>query len=275
MKRYITTFLALLTMAVSLLLLAQFELPVLAEAASGSAGSPVIRRVDISDDETQMFIYGENFCRNPVAKLSIIKLDIDSVQLRDPELIVADLPDNLDPAGHRLSVECGVDSRGNRLLGYVFIGSGGAVLGDAGPPGPRGSRGADGADWADGADRPTGVTGATGPTGLTGATGPAGPTGAQGPAGANGAKGDPGVSNWERLESGVITVADGTIGTATQDCTVGKKLLGGGCTSDNATGVAVWRRARPLDDDTWECTLLNVAGTSIDIRAHAICGTVQ
>ena len=68
-----TTLLILLTMAVSLPLVVQPELPAFVEAAAGPAGTPTIRKVDISNDGTQMLIYGRNSCRNLVVQLSTIK----------------------------------------------------------------------------------------------------------------------------------------------------------------------------------------------------------
>ncbi len=78
------------------------ELSALAEPTAGSAGEPIIRKVGISDDETQMLIYARNLCANPVVMLSTIELEVDICRLGSPQLIIADLPEHIDPAGYRL-----------------------------------------------------------------------------------------------------------------------------------------------------------------------------
>jgi hypothetical protein len=126
-----------------------------------------------------MFIYGRNFCPDPVVQLSTISLDVDSVDLSNPQRIVADLPNDLDPAGYRLSVDCSVDSRVKRpkarLFNSVFIGGDMVVAKSLQITGP------------------IGLTGLTGPTGSPGATGATGATG---------------VSLWERLPGLCNTIPD-------------------------------------------------------------------
>ncbi len=242
--------------AVSLLLLAQLAIPALAESSVASAGAPTIRKVDVTDDETQILIYGKNFCANPVVKLSTITLDIDSVDLGGPELIVADLPENpLVPAGYRLSVDCGVNNRGNGLLGYVFV-----SIGDIGPRGYPGASGADGKDGADGSD---GATGAPGTAGATGAVG---------------------VSQWERLKGACLTVPIGAITSTVVTCTVGKKLLGGGylkadsnaCNVDiGAAHTTTILSSGPTTDNAWRLSLFNQSGVVVFYSAYAICAVVD
>ncbi len=72
-----------------------------ATAVVAQVDAPIIRKADVSADETQLIISGRGFCLNPVVKLSTISLDVASVDLDSPQVIVANLPAHIDPAGYR------------------------------------------------------------------------------------------------------------------------------------------------------------------------------
>ncbi len=217
MHRYVTVVLTLLPVGIWL---GAFTSPLLAPPER----EVTIRKVDLSDDGTQVIIYGKNFCLNPVVRLSTIELEIDSVDLDSPESIVADLPDNIDTAGYRLTVECGVNSRGTGMTDQFDVG-GGEVTGASGPPGPPGLPGPRGPIGLTG---DTGPAGDTGPTGATGATGPTGATGSTGSTGATGATGPSGVPNIQQATSACTPVLFTAAAQATADCPAGTELTGGG-----------------------------------------------
>ena len=73
-----------LLLLIPLLLLAVAVAPT---SVVAQTGAPLIRKADVSDDETQLLIFGKNFCLNPVVKLSTIELEVVSVDLGGPEVI--------------------------------------------------------------------------------------------------------------------------------------------------------------------------------------------
>lgn len=210
----------------------------------------------LNDDETQFLIYGRGFCLNPVVKLSTIDLAIDSVDLNKPQVIVANLPDHIDPAGYRLSVDCEVNNRGARVPGNgrrdtsIFLGTAGGILHAVGTTGP------------------TGKKGLIGPTGATGATGPAG----------NGAAG---MSGHEFTQSACTSVLSGSQKTTTAQCPGGKKLLGGGVVLYTNLCAAVLNNHMPLTnlaihsgpttDSSMVSVLKNNTGAEVVYRVNILC----
>ncbi len=165
-------------------------------------------------------------------------------------------------------MDCGVNSRGNGMLGYVFVGGGGAVLGTQGPQGPRGFPGSDDADGMDGADGQDGAVGATGPMGPPGAPGPPGPVG---------------VSEYQRV-AGTCTAIPPTRANGVQaTCPAGTKALGGGvfwyddaaCTIPAIDLTLQVSSSGPTSDTLWDAGVLNNdRGVTLYAQARAICAIV-
>lgn len=162
---------------------------------------PIIRKVDLNNAETRLRIRGRYFCENPDVYISTMKMEVvrTEVQRGDdvPDLIVVEIPVDIDRAGYRLTVVCGGIGP-NKLLSdtrdEVFIGGGNKVLGGVGPQGPPGLIG------------PPGPQGPMGPMGPMGLQGPEGPQGPKGEKGDTGPMGPPGGSG-----GAASTVVYGTI----------------------------------------------------------------
>ena len=155
-----------------------------------------------------------------------------------------------------------------------------SASGQSGPAGPAGPQGAPGPAGAVGA---TGQPGATGPQGDPGPAGPAGP---QGPVGARGADGINGVSQLEIVTA--QNVGYEQYGATTQidaiaRCPVGKTVVGGGGSIDEAGGYA-WTNAPLLGDNGqplgWIVNYLirsDAAGRTgaVTVTAYAHCAVVK
>jgi hypothetical protein len=151
--------------------------------------------------------------------------------------------------------------------------------GDTGPQGPKGDTGAAGATGATGPQGPAGAQGPQGPAG------PQGPQGLQGPQGFIGPQGLPGVngvSGWERVigDSGTFAMANnlGTFVVAT--CPAGKKVLGGGHELLGGGIQVTVTMSAPYENGVsgWRVSFRNGTGTglnNVQVRAHAVCATVQ
>ena len=153
------------------------------------------------------------------------------------------------------------------------VGPAGAA-GPAGSPGPQGPTGATGAAGPQG---PPGPEGPAGPAGSAGPAGPAGPQGSAGAAGAEGAQGAPGpqgpagpagpvgpagVSGYERVQQFFIEfVAPGDVMHKSVSCPVGKKVLGGGYTVDNAPAgyVPAIMLSYAINDTAWRIDMKNTS----------------
>lgn len=123
------------------------------------------------------------------------------------------------------------------------------------PAGPQGAKGEQGE---------VGPRGAVGPKGERGPIGPVGPPGAQGPTG---------VSGWQSVISAGRSLAADTVGTQEARCPAGKKVLGGGASDTQATGMVV--SSAPTDDGTgWSSEVYNWGTGSTTIFAWAICAGV-
>ena len=136
------------------------------------------------------------------------------------------------------------------------------------PPRP----GAEGSAWQlfaeDGSVGPQGAVGATGPQGPTGATGATGPQGPAGPEGPQGLAG--GLSGWQTVDSGLITVParGGMVGLA--QCPAGKVPLGGGFSTGSPSLHIMQSEPR---NGGWFVYGVNLTESStLDFRAFAICG---
>jgi hypothetical protein len=112
----------------------------------------------------------------------------------------------------------------------------------------------------------------TGPTGAHGSTGARGATGATGPTGASG-----GFTGWQFVTN-TIVVHDQEwlpLGIA---CPAGKKVLGGGVTTNSivsGVGMRVAESGPALQADGWEAKVANEGGLGdVDVTIWAICATV-
>jgi len=149
--------------------------------------------------------------------------------------------------------------------------------GDIGPMGPAGPKGDPGPAGADG------LTGGTGPSGPKGDPGTPGAPGLSGSPGAPGAKGDPGVGLdrarvYERVA--LATVDAGLVISVAASCDAAVDLLvAGSCDqtlgSNSAPGILVESFAENVADTSkkidWRCTLKNVSGSMLQVRAHVYC----
>lgn len=118
-------------------------------------------------------------------------------------------------------------------------GTAGAV-GPQGAPGPTGAKGDVGAPGAQGETGPQGRPGPTGPSGPRGETGATGAEGQRGPIGPTGAEGPPGVSGYEVVTGSMqrlLAPGEETVLFAQAACPSGKKLLGGGQSTEGGTGL--------------------------------------
>jgi hypothetical protein len=132
----------------------------------------------------------------------------------------------------------------------------------AGPSGPQGEKGDPGAK-GDKGDR-----GERGPKGETGSRGPVGP---QGPAGQPGAAGPPGVSG-RQLRTATFDVPANSTRSGDVQCPAGKRALGGGVSTSNASHTSV-RQSGPAGGVTgWLATV----GSNVAVTAHVwvICADV-
>jgi hypothetical protein len=127
-------------------------------------------------------------------------------------------------------------------------------------PGPRGPEGAQGPAGAQGAQ------GNAGPQGTAGAQGNAGPTGAAGIAGTAG------ISNYQTVTSSLVTVPNGSSGSARANCPTGTNVLGGGGITDVSNSVDLQDSYNPSSTQ-WLVVYQNNSGSSADIFASAICAT--
>ena len=104
------------------------------------------------------------------------------------------------------------------------------VRGPTGSRGPTGAAGADGKDGKDGVDGKDGKDGAAGPTGPTGRAGNDGRPGSDGARGPTGPPGSPGaaggLTGYEIVDGGNVTVPPATIHEQFIACPAGKKALG-------------------------------------------------
>lgn len=83
------------------------------------------------------------------------------------------------------------------------------------------------------------------------------------------------VSGWERAST-VINILTGTNGSSFVDCAAGKKLLGGGVTTNSiGPGTATVEMSGPLSDTRWTATVHNSTGLTITVTISAICGYVS
>ncbi|MEW6473765.1 MAG: hypothetical protein AB1679_16050, partial [Actinomycetota bacterium] len=138
---------------------------------------------------------------------------------------------------------------------------------------------------------PQGNTGPAGPAGPQGETGPIGPPGPQGetgpvgPAGPAGLPGAPGVSGWEIVHSGPVTVPlNGSTKSIVARCPAGKKVFGGGYNSASVTGTdtatvtasfpvaGAVPNVDPRTTPGWLISARNATG-DIMLTAYAICAT--
>lgn len=239
--------------------------------------APIIRKVDVDVDDRHLLIFGRFFCPAPVVKLSTIKLEIASISLgNDPHLITAKIPEDLEPAGYRLRIECGPRPTANGemepAVAEVFVGGANELLGGRGPQGAPG---------------PIGPVGATGPAGPGGATGPQGPAGPPGATGATGAIGPPGADGvlGHQVSLGVcVSLPPGGFAVARATCSTNKVVMGGGarfyrdasCSSPAPAALSAatinLSESSPFSNDTWYVYVHNESsGTSLFVRAVATC----
>jgi len=127
-------------------------------------------------------------------------------------------------------------------------------------PGPRGPQGAQG------------VVGAQGAQGNAGPQGSAGPQGNAGPTGATGVAGTAGISNYQTVTSSLVTVPNGSSGSARANCPVGTNVLGGGGITDVSNNVDLEDSYDPTSTQ-WLVVYQNNSGSSADIFASATCVT--
>ena len=162
--------------------------------------------------------------------------------------------------------------------------------GPAGPAGPQGDTGAAGPQGPAGpqdrrasrASRPSRASGASGEakgdTGAAGPQGPAGPAGPAGPQGHTGAAGPAGVSGYVRVVGPEVTVTGLATLIADANCPAGKKALGGGVqttdATENPTAHGIFRDTAPLDDDTWRSVFSIPPGVNYSARSYVICASV-
>jgi hypothetical protein len=131
--------------------------------------------------------------------------------------------------------------------------------------------------FRDEAEVALGSVGTPGPAGPPGPTGPAGPMGPMGPAGPQGPQGSAGISGYEMLTIGsTVTMSANETNGATQFCTPGKKVLGGGCAGGDRN-VNLLHAAPTSAGTGFACRWHNSRTTQasdVEIRAYAICATV-
>ena len=157
--------------------------------------------------------------------------------------------------------------------------------GETGPSGATGPIGAQGESGATGVMGATGPAGGEGPIGSTGEIGPTGPsgsgetgaTGVEGPMGSTGPVGETGangISGWEKIV-GTLSSDDELQKTVTADCTLGKKVIGGGFLTESRSdsGEIAIALNGPIDDDTWQ-VVAGVDATSGGDESFAIQAVV-
>jgi len=128
-----------------------------------------------------------------------------------------------------------------------------------GPAGPAG---------ADGAVGPAGPEGPQGPVGPTGPAGPQGVPGMMGPAGPQGIAGQSGVAGLQVVGG----VAYGRTGSVL--CPVGKRVIGGGASTDNGYLTA----SGPISggtQDGWFAGVRPEFASGITLSMWAICATIS
>ncbi len=137
-----------------------------------------------------------------------------------------------------------------------------------------------GADVKDGSltkdDFSGSLAGPQGPQGPEGPAGPKGATGAQGPQGSQGAQGPQGPSGVSGIE--YVVVGNDIAGNSTEfwgaECPAGKKVLGGGVSS-NAPNLMTVRESAALDNGAgWWVGIHNGNGNLQTSYAWAVCMTV-
>jgi hypothetical protein len=147
--------------------------------------------------------------------------------------------------------------------------------GPTGPPGPTGPQGPKGDTGATGPQGPIGPTGPKGDTGATGATGPQGPIGPTGPKGDPGAPGANGVSGYQ-IVSASTPLPGGVAVIGVLPCPAGKKVVGGGWTSDapdTATDPIITKNAPSADGTAWTGTMVHSSGATVNVTLTAACIT--
>lgn len=245
------------------------SLPALARAQEGldRRAEMNIRRIAADRRAGTMTIFGRNFCLNPTVTLAAEPLEVlATIVGKGTDEITVVLPEGVQPAGYRLTVDCGVTARGAAISDSFDLGGGGAV-GDVGPRGPAGPQGETGPQG------PAGVQGPPGPIGLTGpqgAQGDPGPPGSIGPMGLQGPQGDPGPgTNFYRSTIVQMVDANTTVDLALS-CLVGDAAISGGV---DLGGAFLLRASVPHSTDAgqWRFTVENATGAPEQVTVHVIC----
>ena len=101
-----------------------------------------------------------------------------------------------------------------------------------------------------------------------------GPIGAQGPVGPIGPQGVPGVSNLEILSNTyTLDLPNGTHNVVSEYCASPKKVIGGGCWSEDFETLN-WTGSNPQpSNQSWECRVKNTTGATYEltITIYVIC----
>jgi len=161
--------------------------------------------------------------REPVVHLGGVNLDVQSYTKTE---IVAALPEDIEDGDYLLTVSTG--SSTNQNDSYALTVAHGMTPGAAGLPGPQGPAGPQGPMGPAGTQGPQGAPGPQGPAGPIGS---AGPQGLSGPGGAQGLPGPAGISGYEKRLASTpsgTSLGSGSSLVLSVDCSVGKKVLGGG-----------------------------------------------
>lgn len=177
-----------------------------------------VNEVEIDWRTRYLYVWGDEFCRQPEVLLGDKPLELIEVNLKKngEDMLIAELPDHVHMrygivSNYHIDVLCrnSRDDNEHRFeltIPAKFDGPRGpaGAEGPSGPAGPAGQRGPQGAPGPAGKSGPAGEPGSQGEVGPAGADGPAGPTGPQGedgpmgpmgptgPAGATGAIGSMG-----------------------------------------------------------------------------------
>lgn len=236
----------------ALVLCAAWVMTLLPASEARAQVALVIEKVEVSYYQglpDLMTITGVNF--GTVPGTVVLDSVAQAVQLWTPTQIVVQVSGASSPGTYLLQVV-------RATWGLVFRDRAHVTIGAVGPEGPLGQPG------------PEGPQGAQGPAGPQGPIGPAGPQGPQGPQGSSG------ISGYEMFNIGsTVTMSPNETNGATQFCTPGKRVLGGGCMGGDRL-VNLFHASPTSGGTGFACRWHNssTASVSVELRAFAICATV-
>lgn len=259
------------------------QIQAIQQALTGGKDQLVVKRVELSDDLSEAYIYGVNFDNGTPPMVQLGGVDQLIFSSTDDQIVVS-LQSNLLSGSYLLNVSTGISVNQNDAF-EVAIGTTGpkgdsgpkgdtgltgpqGPKGDTGLTGPQGPKGDVGLTGPQGPKGDTGLTGLQGPKGDAGLTGPQGPKGDTGLTGPTGPQGPQGLAGTSAPLNVVKVQAIGHDGSAFVACPSGYQVLGGGYSLGANASVA----ASMPHNNGWYVVQGGTGDHNGSTTAYAICG---